>query len=103
VKAEPPAVSQTERRTPAKSPKLPQAARRDPLRLRRTMIPILLTLGVLLCGLGSAQWLADADQPYSATNLRWSAVTMPPLGVVLLMLAAWNMAFVHRRLRRRRE
>jgi hypothetical protein len=65
---------------------------------RRTMIPILLTLGVLFCAIGAAQWLADADYPYAARNMIVSAVALPVLGAVLLAIAGVNMAYVRRRL-----
>ena len=53
----------------------------------RTLIPILLTVGFLFCLLGAAQWLCDPDLPYSAASMRWSAITLPIMGLLLLALA----------------
>jgi hypothetical protein len=86
------------RHTPVKPPIVAPKAGHDPLRWRRTLIPILLTLGLLLFGLGAMQWFTDPDQPFSAVNMRWSAIAMPPLGLALLATAAWNMAYVRRQL-----
>jgi len=61
---------------------------------RRTLIPILLTLGVLFVGLGAAQWVIDADYPFSAQNLMWVAVLLPSVGIMLLTLAVMNMRYV---------
>jgi len=66
--------------------------------LRRTFIPVLLTLGVASCALGSTQWLIDSEYPLSAHEMMWTAVTLPILGVVLLALAIVNMLYVRRRL-----
>jgi hypothetical protein len=64
---------------------------------RRTLIPVLLTLGVLFTCLGTAPWLIDPEFPFSATNLVWAAVLLPIVGIVLLILAAVNMAYVKAR------
>ncbi|HUB23996.1 MAG TPA: hypothetical protein VL992_01105 [Tepidisphaeraceae bacterium] len=71
----------------------------DPLYKRRTLIPILLTLGVLFCGLGGAQWMIDPEYPFSASNLLWSAILLPGLGGILLALAIVNMIEVKRRMK----
>src|SRR5439155_17400385 len=47
------------------------------LSMRRTMIPILLTLGVVLPAIGIAQWLADPEYPFSAHAMLWSAIALP--------------------------
>ena len=65
---------------------------------RRTFIPILLTTGGLFCLIGAAQWLTDADYPFSATNMMWSAIALPGLGVLLLAMGVMNMIHVRRRL-----
>jgi hypothetical protein len=99
VEAKPAVVPQVEPpRTPIKSPILRPKPRVDPLRWRRTLIPILLTLGLLLTVLGGMQWLSDPDEPFSAVNMRWSAMAMPPLGLALVATAVWNMAYVRRQL-----
>jgi hypothetical protein len=86
--------------SPAPAAARPPAKRKvpDPLYKRRTMIPILLTLGVLFSGLGGAQWVIDPEYPFSASNLIWSALLLPALGAVLLALAILNMLHVKRRL-----
>jgi hypothetical protein len=66
---------------------------------RRTFIPILLTTGVLFCLFGAAQWLTDADYPFSATNMTWSAIALPGLGVLLLAMAVMNMLHVRGKLK----
>jgi ribose/xylose/arabinose/galactoside ABC-type transport system permease subunit len=62
----------------------------------RTLIPILLTLGLLFSALGTAQWLCDADEPYSAASMRWSAITLPIMGLLLLAIAGLLMGAVAR-------
>jgi hypothetical protein len=62
----------------------------------RTLIPILLTVGFLFCLLGAAQWLCDPDAPYSAVSIRWSAITLPIMGLLLLTLAGLLMRKVWR-------
>jgi hypothetical protein len=86
-----------------KSPSLPAVERAKILRRlypRRTLIPILLTLGVLFCGIGAAQWMTDPDYPFSASNLRWCAIALPVVGIILLALAAVNMSLVAGELKR---
>jgi ribose/xylose/arabinose/galactoside ABC-type transport system permease subunit len=68
------------------------------LEFQRTLIPIALTLGLLLFALGAAQWLAGDDQPYSAAAMRWSAIALPIMGLLLLVLAATLMISVKRKL-----
>ena len=70
----------------------------DELYAQRTLIPILLTTGVLFCGIGAGQWMSDADYPFSARNIMWSAVALPVAGGVLLLLAGVNMAYVRRKM-----
>ncbi len=67
-----------------------RAAERDRLRFRRTMIPILLTCGVLLLGIGSLPWIAGADSVFADRSVVLSAM-LCGAGVCLLLVAALNM------------
>ncbi len=62
----------------------------------RTLIPILLTTGVLFAAIGGAQWLCDPDEAYSAASMRWSAIALPIMGLVLLGMAGMVMMKVRR-------
>lgn len=68
--------------------------------LRRTMIPILLTTGVMLFVMAAARWMVPEDAAL-AQMPAWSAGVLIVLGVVMLGLAAINMMAVrhdeHRR------
>ena len=60
---------------------------------KRTLIPILLTLGVLLPALGSLKWLMPPDSPFTALPLT-GVIASIALGAVLLLLAIANMVHV---------
>jgi hypothetical protein len=60
------------------------------LGFRRTIIPILLTLGVLLPALGSLPFIATADSPFAAVQPP-VAITFIAIGVILLLAAMVNM------------
>jgi hypothetical protein len=60
------------------------------LGFRRTVIPILLTCGVLLIGIGLLKWLGGSESLFSEMALRVSA-TLCGAGVFLLLVAALNM------------
>jgi len=100
--AEPSNSSQTLRTYPAgqipAGGKVRSPAQDKRLQFQRTLIPILLTLGVIFCLLGGAQWTAGADEAYSAASMRWSAITLPIMGLLMLGLAATNMISVRRKL-----
>lgn len=69
---------------------------RDPSRglfFRRTMIPILLTCGVILPAL-SALWFATEDDHVVRGTGVWLPVTFIVLGAIFLLLAVVNMAQV---------
>jgi hypothetical protein len=66
---------------------------------RRTLIPILLTCGVLMPAVGSLKWLRGADSPF-ATWPTWAPVVLALCGLILWALAAANMAQVRQMLRR---
>jgi hypothetical protein len=60
------------------------------LRMKRTLIPILLTLGVMLPITGSLKWLAPRDSAFAA----WSsglALAILAVGVCMLGIAVANM------------
>lgn len=60
---------------------------------RRTMIPILLTCGVLMPAVGSLKWLMDDGSPFAAWPA-WPPVVLAACGLVLLALAVANMVQV---------
>jgi hypothetical protein len=75
-----------------------RAAALQKLQLRRTFIPIMLTLGTLFLFIGAGQWLTDQDYPYSAANMIWCAITLPILGAILLVMAVANVLYVRDKL-----
>jgi hypothetical protein len=57
---------------------------------RRTLIPILLTCGVLMPAVGALKWLRGPESPFAAWPM-WVPLLLLGCGVVLLLLAAANM------------
>ena len=66
---------------------------------RRTLIPILLTCGVLLPAVASLKWLRGPDSPFAAWPI-WAPLVLGGCGVMLLLLAIANMVQVRHMLRR---
>ena len=66
---------------------------------RRTLIPILLTCGVLMPAVGSLKWLRGADSPFAAWPT-WAPVVLSLCGLLLLVLAVANMTQVRQMMRR---
>ena len=66
---------------------------------RRTLIPILLTCGVLMPIVGALKWLMPDDSPFAAWSI-WAPVALTVCGLVLLALAAANMLQVRQMMRR---
>jgi hypothetical protein len=110
--AEPPAargLAPDDTAAPAPDPSVfaPKRATREivadrQLHTKRTLIPILLTTGVLFPAVGSLKWTLGPDSPFAA----WSVVTAAALittGAVLLALAVFNMLQVRDMLRRPRR
>ena len=62
--------------------------------LRRTMIPILLTTGLMLFVMAGGRWIVPEDAAL-AQMPGWSAAVLIGLGVLMLILAALNMMAVH--------
>ena len=62
---------------------------------RRTLIPILLTCGVLMPAVGSLKWARGPDSPFSSWPI-WAPVVLSLCGVVMLALAVVNMMQVRR-------
>ena len=60
------------------------------LAFRRTVIPILLTCGVLLIGIGSLRWVAGPDSVFAETSIPLSAA-LCGTGCFLLLVAMLNM------------
>jgi hypothetical protein len=74
----------------------PQSSARGALRslsFRRTMIPILLTCGLMLPALAGLWFATDPDHIVRGTGM-WLPVTFIVLGAVFLLLAVVNMAQV---------
>jgi hypothetical protein len=65
---------------------------------RRTLIPILLTCGVLMPAVGALKWLRGPDSPFAAWPV-WVPIVLGACGVVLLLLAAGNMMQVRQMMR----
>jgi len=65
---------------------------------RRTFIPVLLTLGILLPSMGSLRWILGPDSAFTAVPA-WLATSLLLVGPILLVLAIANMLYVRRRLR----
>ena len=85
-------------RIPIKPPKLSAASKRSPVQLQQTLIPIMLTLGLMSCGIGAAQWMADPDYPFSARKMIGCAIALPVVGLLLIALAVMTMRWVRRKL-----
>ena len=66
---------------------------------RRTLIPILLTCGLLMPAVGALKWLRGPDSPFSAWPV-WAPLLLVGCGVVLLLLAVVNMMQVRGMMRR---
>jgi hypothetical protein len=62
---------------------------------RRTLIPILLTCGVLMPIVGALKWLRGPESPFSAWPV-WAPFLLVACGLVLLLLAFANMMQVRR-------
>src|SRR5207248_6987029 len=76
-----------------------QAVEPPSLRTRRTLIPILLTLGVMMIALAAARWLVDEDSIFADVP-QAAAYAMLALGVLVLCVAAVNMRLVRRHIDR---
>jgi hypothetical protein len=84
-----------------------QAARRDPLRRaihwRRTLIPVLLTLGLLMPALGGAWFVLVPDDSIFKLFRRTIPTVLLAVGPVLLILAIVNMIQVRAMIRAARH
>jgi len=67
---------------------------------RRTLIPILLTCGVLMPAVGALKWVRGPESPFSAWPV-WAPIALGACGVVLLLLAVANMMQVRQMMRAR--
>jgi hypothetical protein len=65
------------------------------IRNRRTLIPILLTCGVLMPAVGALKWLRGPESPFSVWPI-WAPLALIGFGIVLLLLAVANMMQVRR-------
>ena len=66
---------------------------------RRTLIPILLTCGVLMPAVGSLKWLRGPESPFATWPI-WAPLVLVACGVLLLLLAIANMVQVRQMMRR---
>ena len=66
---------------------------------RRTLIPILLTCGVLMPSIGSLRWLRGPESPFAAWPV-WAPLLLFVFGLMLLALAYANMSQVRRLMQR---
>ena len=88
---------ETTRRRAVKSVALDRA-----IKTRQTLIPVLLTLGVMLPLVGSLKWWSSPESPFRA----WSetpVLLLIAIGVVSLMMAVMNMIQVRDLLRQRQR
>jgi hypothetical protein len=65
---------------------------------RRTLIPILLTCGVLMPAVGALKWLRGPESPFAAWPV-WAPIALAACGVVMLLLAVVNMMQVRQMMR----
>ena len=68
------------------------------LHSRRTLIPILLTCGVLMPAVGALKWLRGPESPFAAWPI-WAPLVLAGCGLVLLLLAVVNMMQVRQMMR----
>ncbi len=67
------------------------------LAFRRTSIPVLLTLGLVLLIVGSLKFLRDPESPFAALSL-WLVLTVMVMGLILIGLGVFNMILVKQQL-----
>jgi hypothetical protein len=65
---------------------------------RRTLIPILLTCGLLMPAVGSLKWLRGPESPFATWSI-WAPLALVACGVLLLLLAIANMVQVRQMMR----
>jgi hypothetical protein len=75
-------------------PRYIASRQRDPLRVRRTVIPILLTAGLLLAGAGTYLRLARASDTLSDMLPSWAPLVFIVLGVLSGLLGVVNVLSV---------
>src|SRR4051794_5253929 len=65
---------------------------------RRTLIPILLTCGLLMPAVGALKWLRGPEAPFATWPI-WAPLVLVGCGIVLLLLAVANMMQVRQLMR----
>ncbi|HEV2296404.1 MAG TPA: hypothetical protein VGR35_21350 [Tepidisphaeraceae bacterium] len=85
----------------AANAKLPGIGTPRSLFWRRTVIPILLTCGVLLIGIAALRWVGGAESVFAEMSIPLSA-TLCGCGTFLLLVAVLNMLQVRAELCARR-
>jgi hypothetical protein len=96
--ARPEALEYRSPQAPAAKPKRRKSS--SAAGFRRTMIPILLTTGVMLFVMAAARWIVPDDAPLAQMPV-WSVAVLIFLGVVMLGLAVLNMMAVQHEQRQR--
>lgn len=85
---------------PSHAPLRAVATRSNTLFLRQTLIPVLLTLGLILPGVVALGFLSEPTSPYSVLKQRWFAIPFLGIGLVMLGLAIVTMLQVKHELER---
>ena len=70
------------------------------IKTRQTLIPVLLTLGVMLPVVGSLKWLSSPESPFRTWDTT-AVLLLIAVGVVALLMAGVNMIQVRQLLRQR--
>jgi hypothetical protein len=68
-----------------------RAAAHDPFFIRKTMIPILLTFGVILAGWAALILTAGEDNALGDMFPRWTPIALLALAAIFVLLAVFNM------------
>jgi hypothetical protein len=91
-------------RTPAHvTATVPPTTRKTPMSrtvgFRRTVIPVLLTTGVMMLVMGAARWFVDEEAPLARMPI-WVVFILLAAGAMFVALGMANMLFVHAELKR---
>jgi RsiW-degrading membrane proteinase PrsW (M82 family) len=70
-----------------------QRSQNQTLHTRRTLVPILLTLGIMLPALGGLWFCTDGDSPFRALSL-WVPIALIFFGFLLLAVAMVNVFYL---------
>jgi len=70
----------------------------ETLRTRRTIVPILLTLGVMLPILGGLWFVTDEDSPFRALSI-FVPIGLIVAGLIVLVVALLNVSYLSKSLK----